>query len=117
MTAEPDARFAALLTTFASDRELAPIVAAFRAAQNAGRPRRFGSNGLKVGGKLFALSVRGQLVVKLPADRVAALVADGKGEPFETAPGRKMKGWLVLSPRSRCWETLAREAYAFVKGG
>jgi len=117
MTAETEEpRFVALLDLLAADAELGPVVRAFHAAQKAGKGRRFGSNGLKVNGKLFALIVRGRLVVKLPKARVAALVAAKKGEPFETAPGRVMKEWLVLAERSRSCEAMAREAFAFVKG-
>jgi TfoX/Sxy family transcriptional regulator of competence genes len=39
--------------------------------------RMFGSDGLKVDGKVFALSVRGGLVVKLARARVEGLVASG----------------------------------------
>ncbi len=39
---------------------------------------------LKVDGKIFAMwSSKGAFVVKLPKTRVAALVADGKGEYFD----------------------------------
>lgn len=32
--------------------------------------RMFGASGLKVGGKVFALLVKGRLVVKLPRERI-----------------------------------------------
>jgi hypothetical protein len=111
-----DPRFVALLAAFAADPELAPVAAAFAAARTLDRGRRFGSNGLKAAGKLFALLVRGQLVVKLPAPRVAALLASGDGEPFTAGGRRTMKEWLTLAAHNRAWEALAREAYAFVRG-
>jgi TfoX/Sxy family transcriptional regulator of competence genes len=74
----------------------------------------FGSNpGLRVGGKIFAMEVDGRLVVKLPAERVAALTATG-AEPFVIGK-RMMREWLSVEPRDD-WSALAREAYEFVGG-
>jgi hypothetical protein len=80
--------------------------------------RGFGSAALKVRGKMFAtLSPAGTLVVKLPRQRVDALVADGQGRPFEPGPGRVMTEWLELNAASdRDWTSLAEEALAFVGG-
>ena len=77
---------------------------------------RFGSNGLKVGGKLFAMLSHGSLVLKLPRQRVDALVDSGDGVRFDPRrDGRVMKEWLVLIPDShQDWESLATEAMAFV---
>lgn len=80
--------------------------------------RGFGSSALRVRGKMFAtLSPSGAFVVKLPRQRVDALVAAGHGRPFEPGPGRVMKEWLELSPASgQNWASLAEEALAFVAG-
>ena len=80
--------------------------------------RGFGSSALRIGGKMFAtLSSDGALVVKLPRQRVDALVAAGEGRPFEPGPGRVMKEWLELGVASRQdWASLAQEAMAFVGG-
>lgn len=77
---------------------------------------RFGSNGLKVDGKLFAMLSNGSLVLKLPRARVDALVASGDGVRFDPRRnGRIMKEWLVLAPDSgQDWFALATEAMAFV---
>ncbi len=46
--------------------------------------QRFGSCGLKINGKIFAMiSSRGRFVVKLPRQRVDALIASGDGERFD----------------------------------
>lgn len=45
--------------------------------------RRFGSTGLKIHNKIFAMLVRGRLVVKLPRVRVDALVESKDGERFD----------------------------------
>ncbi len=78
--------------------------------------RGFGSNGLKVAGKLFAMPVKGRLVLKLPRDRVAALVASGSGEFFDPGHGRLMREWIALDLPEREWKSLAREARDYVKG-
>lgn len=45
--------------------------------------KMFGSSGLKVGGKVFAMLVKGKFVVKLSKERVNALVTSGDGEYFD----------------------------------
>ncbi len=109
-----DPRVDRLLRTLRSDRKLAPIVDAFEKSRPGGRT--FGSNGLKVDGKLFALFTQGTLVVKLPKDRVLALVASGVGKPFDPGHGRLMKGWLTVTSAKASWVGLAKEAYGFVRG-
>jgi hypothetical protein len=74
----------------------------------------FGSKGLRTGKKFFAIRWHEQLVVKLPAERLSALAADGHGEPFEPMPGRPMNGWLVVGPTVE-WEPLVAEARAHVE--
>ena len=77
----------------------------------------FGSTGLKVDGKLFALvSSRGQYVVKLPKARVQALVSERAGELFDPGHGRLMREWIALNGNESRWLELAREARAFVGG-
>jgi hypothetical protein len=76
----------------------------------------FGSSGqLKVGGRIFAMVVRGELVLKLPAARVAELVTSGEGQHFDAGKGKPMREWLVLSADSdKPWLALTREAHEFV---
>lgn len=77
--------------------------------------RGFGSSALKVHGSIFAMLVRGQLVVKLPRDRVEALSAAGTGVPFDANKGRPMKEWLAVEGGDgETWVSLAGEAHAFV---
>ena len=79
----------------------------------------FGSSGqLKVGGRIFAMLVRGELVVKLPRTRVDELVEGGQGRRFDAGKGTPMREWFVLSPTSRKpWLTFASEAMEFVGRG
>jgi len=74
---------------------------------------KFGENAQKVKGKIYAMQVRGRLVVKLPKERVAKLVAAGEAEPFDPGHGRLMKEWAVIL-RDDDGGELAREARAFV---
>ncbi len=79
--------------------------------------RMFGSAGLKVGGKVFAMEVKGDLVVKLPRARVEALVAGGAGKPFDPGHGRVMKEWVAIPAEAGLdWVELARAAREFVGG-
>ena len=78
----------------------------------------FGTNeGLRVSGKIFAMLVRGELVVKFPKDRVDALVDAGVGRRFDAGKGRPMKEWAsVPASASRRWKGLVDEARVFVGG-
>lgn len=77
----------------------------------------FGRSALRVHNKIFAMLVRGRLVVKLPQGRVDALVEAGEGDNFDANKGTPMKEWFSLSPESALnWSALAREAMAFVGG-
>jgi hypothetical protein len=70
------------------------------------------SPGLRVNGKIFAMCVDGELVVKLPADRCRELVAAG-GRPFRSG-GRELREWVVVAGGD--WVALAEEARTFVGG-
>jgi hypothetical protein len=109
-TNSPADRFALLVERFLDDPEVTPPSDAFQPTN------RFGANGLKVHGKIFAMFVQERLVVKLPRRRVDTLVASGDGERFDPKKnGRLMKEWLVLDQASTVqWLALAREARAFV---
>jgi hypothetical protein len=106
-----------------TERRFADIVASLRGkpgvtapSSETGGGRKFGSSGLKIDNKVFAMvSSRGEFVVKLPRQRVDALVASGDGTRFDPGHGRLMKEWLVVSLTSTLdWLVLAKEAMAFV---
>jgi hypothetical protein len=76
----------------------------------------FGRSALRWQGRIFAMLVRGRLVVKLPAARVDGLVADGEGTRFDANKGTPMREWLSLDPDSGlAWPPLAREALDFAR--
>jgi TfoX/Sxy family transcriptional regulator of competence genes len=101
----PDARYEALVATFLSTTQ----------ASLSTKPG-FGSSALWVSGKIFAMLVRGRLVVKLPRQRVDALVAEGSAARWGPGTGRVMKEWLSIEPAFEDqWLALATEALRFVE--
>jgi hypothetical protein len=80
--------------------------------------RGFAEGGLMTAGKLFAVQHKGdQLLLKLPTERVEAMIATGKGAPFSAGmAGRVMKEWVLAQPEvAEDWLRLAAEAEAFVR--
>ncbi|MBO0901380.1 MmcQ/YjbR family DNA-binding protein [Cellulomonas sp. zg-ZUI222] len=76
--------------------------------------RHFGTATLRVHGRIAAFTPEDRLVVKLPADRVAALVTSGEGLPFPT--GRPpMREWVaVTSDDPAVWRALLAESVTYV---
>jgi hypothetical protein len=76
----------------------------------------FGTNpGLRTGGKIFAMAVRGELVYKLPRERCEQLAATGRAHHFVVG-GREMREWIAFDALDGGDDflVLAREARAFV---
>ncbi|MGY2066988.1 hypothetical protein [Blastococcus sp. SYSU DS0619] len=104
-----------------TDRTSAFAAAADRLlAQHPGdeQARMLHAPGLRTGGKFYGFAAADALVVKLPADRVAALIAGGQGEPCSPRPGRPMREWVeIRDPDEAACLAYLREARAFVTGG
>jgi TfoX/Sxy family transcriptional regulator of competence genes len=84
-------------------------------AEVAGK-QMFGSEALTVAGKAFLVASKGRIVLKLPRERVDALVAAGAAR-FDPGHGRPMKEWVALDPAAgHDWDELAAAARAFVAG-
>ena len=81
-------RFAVLVDAFTGSPGVTP-------PDHSGR-RGFGSSALKVDGAIFAMLVQDALVLKLPAGRVAELVASGGCAPFRTGRGSPMREWAAV---------------------
>ncbi len=94
---------------------LARSEATYGSDESRGARRSFGSTSLKTSGKIFAMLVQDRLVVKLPEERVNALIDEGAGERFNN--GRPQREWLAVSSDAYDdWVALAVEAEAFVGG-
>lgn len=111
MSITPEERFATLVDAFLDN----PVVTPPSDGMQPGR-KKFGSSALKVQDKIFAMLSDGKLVVKLPKQRVNALITSGQGGPFDPRrDGRIMKEWIAIEPDSdEHWLALAREAMEFV---
>jgi hypothetical protein len=97
---------------------IAPVVDAFTDVSGVSRRRMFSSeNAFSVNGKIFAMLVRGALVVKLPKERVDDLVNEGKGIRFDPGHGRLMKEWITVEAGGLPWVALAKEAHQYVRRG
>lgn len=98
------------------DPAFAPVADAFAGRRDVESGFMMSSFGLKTKKKLFAMHWRGQLVVKLPRERVDALVAARAGTRFAPGHGRVMKEWIAVPAGAADWIALAREAHRFVSG-
>lgn len=98
--------------------EFNKVVSSFADHRDVRFGRMFSSSSvLNVDGKIFAMCRKGELVAKLPKERVDELVARRKGVRFDPGRGRIMKEWIVIPPKKEDWLQIAKEAYEFVKHG
>jgi hypothetical protein len=105
---DAEALFARLVEHFGPDPAVTP--------PSPGKGGGFGSSGLKVDGRIFAMLSKGELVVKLPRERVDELIASGMGKRFDPGHGRLMKEWVAVAPRhGGSWNEVAEEARQFVQ--
>lgn len=87
------------------------VVEAFSGEPGVSTTRMFGSDGLKVGSKTFAMLVKGRLVVKLTEERARQMCEAGIAIAFDPGHGRKMKQWVsVPADAGVDWIELSREA-------
>ena len=105
----PEERFVTVVEALRSHPDVTP-------PSDISSSKKFGTSAeLRVKNKIFAMLVKGKLVVKLPRQRVDALIASGEGTRFDPGHGRLMKEWVTVEPTSKAeWLSLAREAMEFV---
>lgn len=76
----------------------------------------FGRSALRYHGKIFAMFVRGNLVVKLPEHRVDELVSAGHGERFTANKDTPMREWFAAAADCPMpWSSLATDALTFAR--
>jgi hypothetical protein len=99
----PETLFDAAVEPFSSDSRVS-------------RGTGFGSSpGRTVDGRIFAMLVRGELVVKLPRQRVDDLVEGGAARWFDAGKGRPMREWASISTaQANRWPDLAAEGFEVV---
>jgi TfoX/Sxy family transcriptional regulator of competence genes len=79
--------------------------------------KMFGVSGLKIGRKMFVMSVKSELVIKLPKEQVNILIASKQGKRFYHLFGKSriMKEWVSIGHKYKSnWLKLAQEAKDFV---
>ena len=77
-----------------------------------------GAQGITLGGKMFAMFYKGQLLVKLNPDRVSELIASGDGLPHDPGTGKPMKN-RVLVPEAKkdLWVPICEESRLYEESG
>lgn len=74
----------------------------------------FGSEGLRIRGKVFAFLVKDGIIAKLPSGRVSHWEASGRAERMIMRE-RPMREWVhVPDDASDLWPRIVAEAFAFV---
>jgi hypothetical protein len=118
VTKRPRAKAASARGELVIPAAMKPVVAAFAKAKGVAVEKGWGADSvaLKVKGKIFAMLVRGDLVLKLPSAKVDELVRAGAKRFDPRRDGREMKEWAVLALDARDCVRLAREALEFVSG-
>jgi hypothetical protein len=55
-----------------------------------------GAQGIKRGGKMFVMFLKGDLLVKLPENRVKKVIDTGDGVPYDPGTGKFMKNRVLI---------------------
>lgn len=93
-----------------------PLAESFLAEPGVDIGRMFGTDGLRVRGKIFAfVSSDGCLTVKVPEARASELVTHGQAVRMVMRE-REMREWVTVSPDAgeERWASLMAEAFAYL---
>lgn len=92
-----------------------PLTKKFLKETGVAEKKMFGTTALTFKGKVFAFPWKGNLILKLPQDRVMEIVSSKSGVYFDPGHGRTSKEWIeVKSAAQDKWLKLAQEAKKFV---
>ena len=81
---------------------------------NSGR----GSQGMKLGKKMFVMFYKGQLVAQLSPARISELIASGTGLSFDPGTGKPMADRVLIPDTNRdAWIPLCEESLQYVESG
>jgi hypothetical protein len=70
-----------------------------------------GAQGIKLGGKLFVMFLKGDLLVKLPEFRVKEVIDTGDGMPYDPGTGKFMKNRVLIPASNKdTWVKYSMEA-------
>jgi hypothetical protein len=76
-----------------------------------------GAQGLKYGKKMFVMFFKGDLLLKLPPQRVQALIAEGLGAPYDPGTGTPMEDRVLIgADHADSWIGLCEEALSYSSG-
>jgi hypothetical protein len=100
--------------TETNEETYSKLAASFAKEKGVSQSDKFGK-GLRLHDKVFAMLVKGELVVKLPEAEVAKLIANKTGKLF--MHGKKtMKEWLVVAKTDLpLWKKIAGLAKKFAE--
>ena len=75
-----------------------------------------GAQGVKRGGKMFVMFMKGDLIVKLPEHRVSEVIEVGDGMPFDPGTGKPMKNRVLIpAGKSDTWIEYSEESKKHAK--
>lgn len=79
--------------------------------------RMLHSPGLRTSGRFYAFASDDDVVLKLPATRVAGMISSGAGLECSPRPGHPMREWVkILAPDETTCLARVLEARSFVAG-
>ena len=97
-----------------ADTQLDRLCNALGKSVGAVKGKALSREAITVDGKIVAFISKGRLVVKLPSDRIAALLESGEATPMRMGT-RVMKQWLSVAYSTAArWVELAEESARYV---
>lgn len=112
----PDDRSAPADARAAAHARLESLAGPYEARPDVAWGRMFGSTGLALRGKIFAVATHdGRLMVKIPEARAEQRIAAGECEGM-VMRGRRMREWVVasLDAPDAIWTGLLDEAHSYL---